>query len=306
MAAHDRTDRAPGPAGRAAPDHASAAPGGGRRRRARGPEHVAVRDPLVVAERPGANQREIATYLQYSPNRIVADLHDLETRGWLTRRPGPDRRANLLAPTEAGEAVRPAHPGRDPPGGGRAPRRPDDRQRASFADAARELARLVRGGTARPGLGGRPARDHAAAGPAHPPPPTRPRPGRSPAPPRRPPTPPRRAPARTAPARPPRPQRREARRRPARPRRPRGRNFAEISVRISSPVGERRPPGPSAAHRRPPAPRRAQPHLDPLRARRPSSATCSNASASKSAPSSRLSTRSTLRLNSAVTPAASS
>ena len=57
---------------------------------------------------------------------------------------------------------------------------------------------------------------------------------------------------------------------------------------------ERRDPHPH----RPPRP---QPHLDPLAARVPE-ATCSNASRSKSAPSSRLSTRSTLRLNSAVTP----
>ena len=42
------------------------------------------------------------------------------------------------------------------------------------------------------------------------------------------------------------------------------------------------------------------------RRRRPTRATCSNASGSKSAPSSRLSTASTFRLNSAVTPCASS
>jgi DNA-binding MarR family transcriptional regulator len=98
----------------------------------------------VVAERPGANQNEIATYLQYSPNRIVADLHDLETRGWLTRRPGTDRRANLLAPTDAGEAVRlriqaEIHRGEDALLDGLTAE-----QRASFDVAARELARLVR------------------------------------------------------------------------------------------------------------------------------------------------------------------
>src|SRR3954463_460982 len=103
-------------------------------------------DPIlsVVAERPGANQREIATYLQYSPNRIVADLHDLETRGWLTRRPGADRRATLLAPPDAGEAVRlriqaEIHRGEDALLDGLSAE-----QRASFADAARDLARLVR------------------------------------------------------------------------------------------------------------------------------------------------------------------
>jgi DNA-binding MarR family transcriptional regulator len=60
----------------------------------------------VVAGRPGRNQREIAEHLQYSPNRVVTDLHDLERRGYLTRRPGPDRRANLLDLTDAGDAVR--------------------------------------------------------------------------------------------------------------------------------------------------------------------------------------------------------
>jgi DNA-binding MarR family transcriptional regulator len=54
----------------------------------------------------GASQREIAAYLQYSPNRLVVDLRELERRGWVTRRPGPDRRANVLGLTEPGEAVR--------------------------------------------------------------------------------------------------------------------------------------------------------------------------------------------------------
>ena len=50
----------------------------------------------VVAERPGLNQREVAGVLQYSPNRIVGDLHALVERGLVVRRPGRDRRANRL------------------------------------------------------------------------------------------------------------------------------------------------------------------------------------------------------------------
>jgi DNA-binding MarR family transcriptional regulator len=60
----------------------------------------------VVADGSGRNQREMAEHLQYSPNRVVTDLHDLERRGYLTRRPGVDRRANTLDLTEAGDAVR--------------------------------------------------------------------------------------------------------------------------------------------------------------------------------------------------------
>src|SRR5690349_20972029 len=60
----------------------------------------------AVADRPGCNQREVAAHLQYSPNRIVADLHDLQDRGWLLRRPGADRRSNVLTVTDAGDGVR--------------------------------------------------------------------------------------------------------------------------------------------------------------------------------------------------------
>jgi len=60
----------------------------------------------VVAERPGLNQREVAGALQYSQNRIVGDLHALEERGLVLRRPGRDRRANRLEITPAGDAVR--------------------------------------------------------------------------------------------------------------------------------------------------------------------------------------------------------
>lgn len=103
----------------------------------------------VVADGPGRNQREIAAHLQYSPNRLVVDLHDLERRGWVARRPGPDRRANVVDLSEAGDAVR-----------GRIQaeihRREDallaelaDDERAGFVRAVHRLAHLVR--TAPPG-----------------------------------------------------------------------------------------------------------------------------------------------------------
>jgi DNA-binding MarR family transcriptional regulator len=56
----------------------------------------------VVADTTGLNQAQVATRLGYSKNRIVADLDLLEGRQLLVRRPGPDRRANVLAPTAAG------------------------------------------------------------------------------------------------------------------------------------------------------------------------------------------------------------
>jgi DNA-binding MarR family transcriptional regulator len=56
----------------------------------------------VVAVQPGLNQAQVADYLQYSRNRIIADLDLLERRKLLTRRPGADRRANQLRPTAAG------------------------------------------------------------------------------------------------------------------------------------------------------------------------------------------------------------
>jgi len=59
----------------------------------------------VVARRPGLNQAEVATALAYSKNRIVADLDHLEQAGLLVRRPGADRRANVLSVTPAGRRV---------------------------------------------------------------------------------------------------------------------------------------------------------------------------------------------------------
>lgn len=50
------------------------------------------------------NQREVADLLDYSRNRIVADLDLLEQRTLILRRPGVDRRSNLLILTASGAA----------------------------------------------------------------------------------------------------------------------------------------------------------------------------------------------------------
>jgi len=59
----------------------------------------------VVAAGPGRNQAEVAARLDYSRNRIVADLDALEERGLLVRRSGADRRANELVITDDGTAT---------------------------------------------------------------------------------------------------------------------------------------------------------------------------------------------------------
>ncbi|WP_161958419.1 MarR family winged helix-turn-helix transcriptional regulator [Ornithinimicrobium cavernae] len=59
----------------------------------------------VVEARPGINQAEAASLLDYSRNRIVADLDTLEERGLLVRERGADRRSNALQPTAAGTAL---------------------------------------------------------------------------------------------------------------------------------------------------------------------------------------------------------
>src|SRR4051812_36449529 len=56
----------------------------------------------LVVELPGLNQGEVARRLDYSPNRIIADLDLLERRRLLWRRTGSDRRANVLEATTAG------------------------------------------------------------------------------------------------------------------------------------------------------------------------------------------------------------
>src|SRR4051812_14633729 len=60
----------------------------------------------VAADLPGLNQGEVARMLQYSANRIIADLDTLEERGLIARHAGTDRRANVLELTAQGVAVR--------------------------------------------------------------------------------------------------------------------------------------------------------------------------------------------------------
>jgi DNA-binding MarR family transcriptional regulator len=59
----------------------------------------------VVVHDPGRNQGEVAERLGYSKNRIIADLDLLEQHNLLTRKPGPDRRANVLHATPAGRRL---------------------------------------------------------------------------------------------------------------------------------------------------------------------------------------------------------
>jgi DNA-binding MarR family transcriptional regulator len=59
----------------------------------------------AVGHRPGRNQLAVAGALGYSKNRLVGDLDHLERSGLLTRTPGTDRRANVLATTPAGRQV---------------------------------------------------------------------------------------------------------------------------------------------------------------------------------------------------------
>lgn len=54
---------------------------------------------------PGLSQREAADRMDYSRNRIIADLDLLEKRGLLVRRPGSDRRANVLETTPRGVSL---------------------------------------------------------------------------------------------------------------------------------------------------------------------------------------------------------
>ncbi|MDQ6659281.1 MAG: MarR family transcriptional regulator [Actinomycetota bacterium] len=59
----------------------------------------------VVTPRPGVNQAEVAALMDYSKNRIIADLDHLQQRGLLIREPGADRRSNVLRVTDDGVTV---------------------------------------------------------------------------------------------------------------------------------------------------------------------------------------------------------
>lgn len=74
---------------------------------------------LSVADAlPGSNQAQVAAALDYSRNRLIADVDRLADAGLIERVPGADRRNNLLRVTERGRvelaAVRAAiHAGED-------------------------------------------------------------------------------------------------------------------------------------------------------------------------------------------------
>jgi DNA-binding MarR family transcriptional regulator len=59
----------------------------------------------VASVSPGLSQRQIAEAMQYSANRLIADVDELERQGALRRKPGEDRRANLLHITPSGRAL---------------------------------------------------------------------------------------------------------------------------------------------------------------------------------------------------------
>jgi DNA-binding MarR family transcriptional regulator len=56
----------------------------------------------VIVAAPGLHQRALAERLDYSANRIVADLDHLQRLRFVDRRTGSDRRANALHATAAG------------------------------------------------------------------------------------------------------------------------------------------------------------------------------------------------------------
>lgn len=59
----------------------------------------------VVALADGPSQGEIGAAMGIDPSGLIATIDDLEERGWLERRRDPgDRRRNVVALTEAGEA----------------------------------------------------------------------------------------------------------------------------------------------------------------------------------------------------------
>ena len=99
---------------------------------------------LVISDSDGLNQSEAAARLDYSRNRIIADLDHLEGRGLLARTKSADRRSNVLAITAAGvEVMRATHieigRGEDALLGGLSPtmRRDLDRALAAAARAVR-------------------------------------------------------------------------------------------------------------------------------------------------------------------------
>ncbi|WP_169739980.1 MarR family winged helix-turn-helix transcriptional regulator [Actinospica robiniae] len=60
----------------------------------------------LLADRKGHSQRALGAMLRITPNRMVALIDDLESRGLIERRPHPaDRRAYAVTLTGAGSAL---------------------------------------------------------------------------------------------------------------------------------------------------------------------------------------------------------
>lgn len=98
----------------------------------------------VAVATPGMNQRQVAERLDYSTNRIIADLDELERGGLVRRRPGPDRRSNLLDVTPAGERVVREVRARIREGEERLLEHLSPVERATWLAAARQLAEAAR------------------------------------------------------------------------------------------------------------------------------------------------------------------
>jgi DNA-binding MarR family transcriptional regulator len=61
---------------------------------------------VVIDERPGVSQAEIADALGADPSTMVRMLDQLEKRAWVRREPSPvDRRSTLPVLTEAGRSI---------------------------------------------------------------------------------------------------------------------------------------------------------------------------------------------------------
>jgi len=61
---------------------------------------------VVIDERPGVSQAEIAESLGADPSTMVRMLDQLEKRAWVKREPSPiDRRSTLPVLTDAGRAI---------------------------------------------------------------------------------------------------------------------------------------------------------------------------------------------------------
>lgn len=102
----------------------------------------------LVTAVPGLSQRQAADRMDYSRNRIIADLDYLEEQGLLVRKPGTDRRANVLEATPRGITVMQRvraeiHRGEDELLAGLSP---DERR--DFDRTVRQVGQLVRRGPA--------------------------------------------------------------------------------------------------------------------------------------------------------------